>query len=158
MKENKYLRLLSGGETIVIPPTDGTVTIVQQISFFTGCLDYDFVTYRTNVPGKPTKATPVQVFEMIRGGRFAKIFGGFGVNPEHLCLSQAQIVSFASSHWRWVRKDGCPTLFLFTVSDVYLIASMKQHRSGGPCASLYEFSDRRVWGAGCRYRFVVPQL
>jgi hypothetical protein len=152
-----FLKLISGGETIVIAPTDGHETIAQAGDLFTGWVDGDFQRYGTNVPSEPTKDTPVQVFEMIKNGTFAQIFGGFGENLDRLCLSQAQIISFVQNHAKWLRADGYGTFFLFKVGDEYFVARVCRS-SDGLGVGADRLSDGYVWGAEYRHRVVVPQL
>lgn len=152
-----FLKLISGIETITIRAVDGQATIAKAGDLFTGWLDNDFVNYGTDVPGQATKEMPVQVFEMIKDGTFAQIFGGFGENLDRLCLTQAQIIQFVKDHSRWLHPEGWATFFLFKVNGEYFVAFV--YRGVGrlgvfACRLSYD----HVWRAECRHRVVVPQL
>ena len=152
-----YLKLISGSETITIGETDGTSTTADASDVFTGWVDPDFVNYGTNVKGQPTKETPVQVFEMIKNGTFAQIFGGFGENLDRLCLSQDQIICFVKNHSEWLRKDGYGTFFLFKENGECFVANV-YWRGGRLGVYAYRLSRGDVWSAERRHRVVVPQL
>jgi hypothetical protein len=152
-----YLKLISGAETITIKATDGRGTIARAKDLFPGWLDPDFENYGTDVPGKPTVETNVQVFEMIKDGTFAQIFGGFGENLDRLCLSQDQIMEFVENHTKWLRADGYGTFFLFKVNSEFFVAGVRRYE-GGLEVHVYRLSSGSVWRAESQHRVVVPQL
>jgi len=153
-----YLKLISGGTEIIISATDGKGTIARNGSdLFPGWLDNDFRNYGTDVKGGPTKETPVQVYELIKDGTSAQIFGGFGENLDRLCLSQDQIMGFVKDHGKWLRTDGYATLFLFKVNGEFFVARVDR-RSGGLRVYVRRLSYGNVWDAEYGRRVVVPQL
>ena len=152
-----YLKLISGGENIVIGPTDGKDIIAKAKDLFTGWIDPDFVNYGTNVECKPTKEVSVQVFEMIKDGTFAQIFGGFGENLDRLCLTQVQIIFFVRNHAKWLRTDGYGTFFLFKVGGEFFVAGVRVG-SDGLLVYVNRLAYGHVWFAEFRLRVVVPQL
>lgn len=152
-----YLRLISLGKSIVIGATDGRGMIAKAKDTFPVYIDLGFVKYGTNVKGQPTKKMLVQVFEIIKDGTLAQIFGGFGENLDRLCLSQDQIIRFVKEHSKWLRTDGYGTFFLFKVDNEFFLACVAWDEGRlGVCASRLSFG--RVWDAGFRHRIVVPQL
>jgi hypothetical protein len=152
-----YLKLISGSEIITIGETDGKSTIAHAEDTFRGYIDSDFVNYGTDVQGQSTKETKVQVFEMIKNGTFAQVFGGFGENIDRLCLSQSQIICFVKDHSRWLRTDGYATFFLFKENGEYFVAGVHWDE-GRLRVGAGRLSDDAVWSAEGRRRIVVPQL
>ena len=154
-----HLKLISDGTEIIIGETDGQSTIAHAEDTFPGYISPDFVNYGTDVKGKPTKETKVQVFEQFKkDGLFAQIFGGFGENLDRLCLSQGQIILFVKDYSKWLRTDGYGTLFLFKEDGEFFVAYV--YWVGGRLkVSAYRLSDAYVWVAAvCHHRVVVPQL
>lgn len=117
-------------------------------------IDSDFKNWDTDVKGKDTKPTTLDVFEMDRDATFAQIF----TNPEKQALSQGQILEFVKTHKDKLRTDSYATLFLFKVGDKFFVASVGLGGDGRLRVGVDEFSDGRVWGAEFRLRVVVPQL
>jgi hypothetical protein len=156
------LKRILDGEQIVIGKTDGKQTLANAKDVFTGWVDPDFVNYGCDVEGKPAPETPVEVFEMVEDGDFARIFGGFNVSLDELCLSQHQIKSFAKDHRDKLRTDGYGTFFLFKVAkgndSEFFVAYVDFDDGGRLEVSVHRFSDDHVWYAGFRRRIVVPQL
>lgn len=152
-----FLKLIPGGTEIIIGETDGKNTIAHAKDTFFGYIDSSFVKYGTDVKGQPTKETKVQVFEQIKDGTFAQIFGGFGENLDRLCLTQSQIICFVKDHYKWLRTDGYGNFFLFKEKGKFFIASISWG-GGGLGVRAHRLSHVSVWEAECRRRFVVPQL
>lgn len=161
MAENTVgcLKNISGDKQIVIGETDGIETLANASDLFTGFLDSDFEAYGTNVPGKPTKPTPVEVFEQVKDGDFKTIYDGLR-NLDDLCFEQAQIKAFPRDHSAWLHPKGWATFFLFKVGEgknkKFFVARVYQN-SGKLEALVSLFSDDRVWLASRRSRFVFPQ-
>ena len=152
------LKRILDGEPIVIAKTSGTENLAHAQEVFTGWVDPDFVNYGCDVTGQPTVETPVEVFEMVADGDFARIFGGFNVSLDQLCLTQHQIKTFAKVHRDKLRTDGYSTFFLFKVGDEFFVAYVRFHDVGQLSVSVHRFSCGIVWGAEVRPRLVVPQL
>ena len=152
-----YLKLISGDTEIVIGETDGTGMIAGASNVFPGGIDSDFVNYGTNVKGKSTKKTKAQVFEMVKDGTFAQIFGGFGENLDRLCWEQDQIKLFVKDHAKWLHTDGYGTFFLFKVKGEFFVSSVDRSE-GGLGVGARRLSRGHVWLAVGRHRIVVPQL
>ncbi|HUD04093.1 MAG TPA: hypothetical protein VMR73_01210 [Candidatus Paceibacterota bacterium] len=150
------LKLISGGKSIVIGETDGKETLAKAKDLFTGFLDGDFKAYGTDHPAAPTKAMPVEVYEMVENADFRKLFGGFQTELDKLCLTQAQIKSFVKNHSDWLRKDGYATFFLFKVEDKFFVAVVYVY-SDGLHAYVCRLGGDDVWCGEDQHRVVVPQ-
>jgi hypothetical protein len=159
-----YLRRLFEDETIVIEPTDGMRTIAQAKNVFTNGIDPDFVNWGLNNPGQATEEMVATVFEMVKDGTFENVFGSLNLPLEQSCFTQSQIIDFVVNHKDKLRQDGYGTFFLFkkdqnlpATPDNLFVASVYV-RSDGLYVHVGRFSCDRVWHAGCRHRFVFPQL
>jgi hypothetical protein len=151
------LKLISGDKKITVAATDGTETLANTNDVFY-YIDNDFRNWGTNVAGKRTVETTVQVYEMIKDGNFSQIYGGFGENLDRLCLSQAQIKVFCRDHRGWLRKEGYGSFFLFKVGTEFFVASVRVYSDGYLYADVDRLSYGFVWRADDRLRFVFPQL
>ena len=152
------LRLISGGERVVIDATSGTKTIASATDVFNWGIDSDFKNWGLDVPGQATPATPVQVYEMVQNGDYRTIYGSVGRDLDALCFTQEQIIAFVHDHKKWLRTGGYATFFLFKVAGEFFVASVRLFDDGGPYANVCRFSDDGVWYAGSRHRIVLPQL
>ncbi|MFA6315138.1 MAG: hypothetical protein WC648_02105 [Candidatus Paceibacterota bacterium] len=146
------------GEEIAIAKTSGKENLAHAKDVFTGWVDPDFVNYGCDVEGEPTAPTPVEVFEMVENGDFARIFGGFNVSLDQLRLSQHQIKAFARDHRDKLRTEGYGTFFLFKVGEEFFVAYVHFYGGGRLRVYVHRFSDVNVWGAERRHRVVLPKL
>ncbi|MCX6712535.1 MAG: hypothetical protein NT041_02530 [Candidatus Vogelbacteria bacterium] len=133
---------------------------------FRGFLDYNFVNWGTNVLGKATSEALFEVYELVKDGIFAQIFGAFGVTLDSLCWEQDQIISFVESHPELLHPKEWATFFLFKVKfdegkpeerEEFFVAYVHRGDAGQLRAHVRRLSDDRVWPADYRYRFVLPQ-
>jgi hypothetical protein len=85
---NERLKPISGQEPLVLDPTDGKETLGQSSDVFR-YIDHNFERWHCTIVEPPTKATAVQVYEMIRNSTFQELFGGFGATLDSLTLTQA---------------------------------------------------------------------
>lgn len=151
------LRLISGGESIVIDACDGSETIANAKDTFKSGIDSDFKNWGTNKPGQATEDTAVQVHEMVKDATFAQMFGSLGTDLDKLCLTQHQIKKFCKKHANWLRTDGYGTFFLFKVEDQYFVVGVGVVSDGlGVDVDRLEYD--RVWHGEYRHRVVSPQL
>lgn len=152
------LRLISGGESLVLDAVDGTEILADAKDVFPGGIDSDFVNWVANEPGRPTAETPVDVHEMTKDATFSQMFGELNADVRKLCLTQHQIKSFAKKHRGWLRTDGYGTFFLFESEGHFFVADVGFNSSDDlrVLVDRFEYSD--VWSAGLRPRLVVPQL
>jgi len=157
-KTEGYLRLISGEETLLLYPTDGTQSIGHSSAVF-GWIDPDFKNWGLNTGSNlATEETAVQVNEIIKNGPFGKIFGSLGGNLDALCFTQGQIVQFCQKHPSWLRSDGHKTFFLFKVGAKFFVAYVYVDDGGSLDVNVDKFSNDYVWNADYRHRVVVPQL
>ena len=152
------LRLISGGETLVLDPTDGKETIPAAEDVFTGFIDSDFKNWGADEAGGPTPETSVQVHEMMQDATFAQMFGLMGVDKERLCLTHGQIKQFCQKHRNWLRIDGYATFFLFKSKGKFFVANVSFVVGGRLPALVHRFGYDGVWYGAHRPRVVVPQL
>lgn len=157
IEENKILRLLSSGKSIIIDACDGKLTLANAKEVFKSGIDSDFENWGLNQPTSATEQTVAQVSEMIKDANFAQIFGSLGGNLDSLCLTQHQIIKFCEKHPTWLRQESYATFFLTKAGDEYFVVSVDV-RSGGPEVRVYRLEDGGVWRAVYRRRVVSPQL
>ena len=155
MKDNagniSHLKCLFAGR---MPEIDGEETLAQAKDVFAAGI------YGA-VKRSACKATPkikMVVYEMIKDGTLAQIFGGIGDDLNNLCLTQPQIIQFVVKHRNRLRTDGYGTLFLFKVSDEFFVAFVYFGDYGRLRVHADRFSSDGVWNAERRHRIVVPQL
>ena len=150
------LRLISGGKSVKLATTDGKETLAKAKDVFV-YIDPDFKHYGCDVKSEAAPETEVTVYEMVKDGTFAQLFGGFGENLDRLCLTQAQIKAFARDQRNWLRSDGYATFFLFKVGSEFFVADVYVY-ADGLYVYVHRLSDDLVWDAESRHRIVVPQL
>lgn len=154
---NEHLKFISGNESLVIEPRGGKETITQAFGVF-GYIDSNFKQWGCDVPGPPTRETPVRVYEMARDGVFAELFGDFGMEAHCLALTQAQIAQFVKRHPHWLKTNGNGTFFLFKAGHEFFIAVVYLFSDGRIGVRARRFSLERIFRAGKKHRLVVPQL
>ncbi len=136
---------------------DGKETLANAEEVFPSGIDVNFKNYGTNKPGVATKETPVDLYELVRSGIFAEMFGSLGTDLGKLCLTQAQIKNFCKKNTDWLRKNGYPTFFLFKAEDQFFVAQVCVTRSDGLGILAHHFKHG-IWRAEYSYRLVVPRL
>ena len=151
------LRLISGGEILVIEACDGTEILADASDVFP-LIDSDFRNWGADEPGPATVDTKAAVYEMDKDAAFSQMFGSLSGDVSKLCLTQAQIKGFVKKHRRWLRTDGLATFFLFQSRGHLFVAGVYVLAAGRLKADVLRFEYSRVWGAVNRHRVVVPQL
>ncbi|MCX6794485.1 MAG: hypothetical protein NTY31_00575 [Candidatus Falkowbacteria bacterium] len=151
------LRMISGGESIIIDSCDGSETIANAEDTFKSGVDSDFKKWGTDKPGQATEDTAVQVYEMVKDATFVQMFGFLGTDLDKLCLTQHQIKRFCKKHANWLRTDGYGTFFLFKVEDQYFVARVRV-LGDGLVVHVFRLENDFVWNAEGLHRVVVPQL
>ena len=128
-------------------------------------IEPDFKIWGTNVPGKPTAKTKVQVFRIVKNGNFRTIFGSTDYELGSLCLEQAQIKLFIRNHsspWLLWADEMSATFFPFKVGDGkhkrFFVAGVRQDYRGGLNLFCNRFEMPDVMRARYRYHVVLPQL
>ena len=106
-------KLISGGKTITLEPSDGNETITKAGDVFTDWIDSDFRNYGTDVRSQKTGKINTEVHELIKDGDYQKIFGSLSEDPKKLCFTQLQIIQFVKNHragrrsrWNAEHTDG----------------------------------------------------
>jgi hypothetical protein len=154
---NERLRLISGKEQLVLGPIDGQETLAGATEAFR-YVDSNFEHWNCDVPGPPTKQTPVQVYEMVIDSTFEEMFGGFGVALDRLILTQAQVKQFVQRYPGWLKKGGNGTFFLFKVGDEFFVAAMYLFSDGRLGARVRRLTLERVFRAKKRHRLVLKSF
>ncbi len=161
------LKLISGATKLVLKAADGTKYIGAAKKVFPGWIDGDFKNRKLHVASQPTPETPVQVYELIKDGTFAQVYGGFGENIDRLCLTQHQIIDFVVEYQSWLRTEGYATLFLFKEKTQ---EADEKEATEKFFVAFVRWSDRElkvlvlrlsrdvVWGAERRHRFVPSAI
>jgi hypothetical protein len=151
------LKLISGGQGLVLDACDGTKIIANAKKTFPFGIDSDFAGWKADEPGQPTPATIPNVYEMTKNATFSQMFGFLNVDVSKLCFTQHQIIDFVEKYPNWLRNNGYATFFLFKAYGHCFVAGVDVDSDG-----LYVFVDRfgggNVWSADGRHRVVVPQL
>ena len=153
------LKLISAGNRVVIPSTDGTETLATANDVFNH-IDSDFKNWGCDGVERPTPETPVEVYELVKDANYRTIYGHFGQNLDRLCLTTPQIKKFfAAEADNWLREDGWAVYqFLFKVGNEFFVARAYRYEDGHRKVDVRRFSDDCVWYAESRRRFVLPQL
>ena len=154
---DEFLRVISGGESLVIDSADGSELLAEADDVFT-YIDSDFRNWDADEPGPATEQTAVCVYEMAKDATFAQMFGSLAPDVAKLCLAQAQIKGFVSKHRQWLRSDGYATFFLFKSHSHFFVARVRVRSDGRLRVYVYRFEYSCVWRAGHCRRVVVPQL
>jgi hypothetical protein len=150
-KSNEFLRLV---EVVDLEACDGKVDepLIAKVFQWTSSWFRELMVAARLV----TPRMKVAVYEIIKDGQFADIFGSLSKNFNDLCLTQVQIVKFCENHPRSLSQKGC-TLLPFIRNRENFVARVYVYVDG-----LYARVPRlglgNVWGAGYRCRVVVPQF
>lgn len=131
-KENPYLRLISGGETISISACKGgkKASLIHAQKTFPGWVDPDFKHWGCNTPQPTTMKADVDVYKMYNDANFKTLFSSLCLSLKHkpsfeelkkslkenklIFKSQEQIEKFVQENKQWLCTDGYETFFLFT--------------------------------------------
>lgn len=154
--EYKFLKLISGGESLILDAVDGTEILTNAKEMF-AWIDSDFNDWGAHEPGKPTAETTVDVYEMAKDATFSQMFSELNVDVSKLCLTQHQIKNFVKKH-QWLRTGGYGTFFLFKSNGVFFVARVYFSSDDGLHVHVSRFESSDVWYAGCRHRLVIPRL
>jgi len=154
---NKFLKLISSGESLVLNAVDGKETLADAKDLF-AYIDPDFKNWGANKKGLATKETFVNVYEMKKNATFSQMFGSLSADVGKLYLTQHQIKKFVKKHLVWLRTEGYSTFFLFKSNDNFFVAEVIFNSDGKLLVVVYRFEVDYVCSAGSRPRVVVPQL
>lgn len=137
---------------IIIPALKGKETIARAGDVFTGWIDSDFKNWGTDKKGVKNEETKFVVQEMTENSKFNQLF----TKPDEMVMSQEQIIWYCTNHKDLLHEWY--TFFLFKVGEAFFVARVDVDDSGSLDVRVYRFDRGRVWRAGHRHRFVVPQL
>jgi hypothetical protein len=151
------LKLISGGEKIMIEALDGKATIADSVDVFKSHVDPDFVNWKLNTSGPATSKTLLDVYEMIVDANSAQIFTSLNSDLDKLVLTQAQIIRFCAKHPTWLCQKEHVTLFLIEINREYFVVYVHV-RFDGLFVRVSRFGHDGVWRAEGLHRVVVPQL
>ena len=155
---SEYLKLISGGESLLLDECDGSEIISSSKDMFEAGIDSDFVSWGANQKGRATGKTPVDVHEMTKNATFSQLFGSLAFDVRKCCFTQHQIKNFIRKYRNWLREDGYATFFLFESNGNFFVAFVSVNSRGKLFVCVYGLGIGRVWCAEYRRRFVVPQL
>ena len=154
---NERLKLISGKEQLVLGPIDGQETLAGATKAFR-YIDSNFELWNCDVPGQPTKETPVQVYEMVSDSTFQEMFGGFGVGLDRLALTQAQVKLFVLRYPGWLKRGGNGTFFLFNAGEEFFVAATYLFSDGRLGVRVRRLTLDRVFRAKKHHRLVLKWL
>lgn len=152
-----FLKLISGGESLLLDPTDGTKTLANAKDVFVW-INSDFNNWGADEQGQPTVETTVDVYEMAKDATFLQMFSELNADVSKLCLTQHQIKNFVKKYRQWLRTEGYGTFFLFESSGVFFVADVRFDSDGELDVSVNHFEYSHVWYDEYRHRLVVPKL
>ncbi len=146
-------------QPIIIPPTDGTRTILTSTEIFTGSIRDDFTVCGLSGPCGPTPKTRVMVYEIIKTSTFEPIFESLSSIREHLCVSQSQIIAFLEETDRdHLHKKGYGTFFLIKPTRRFFVIEVRIDSRRKIEVGYYPFDVGHNWNKTCPRRVVVPKL
>jgi hypothetical protein len=151
VKSNEFLRLV---EVVDLEACDGKVdeSLIDRVFRWTSLQFRELMV----VAGLATPRTKIAVYEIIKDGQFADIFGSLSGNFNDLRLTQAQIVKFCKNYPRSLNQmDGT---FLPFIGNCKNFVAGVGVRSGGLNVAVYCLEDDYVWSGESRDRVVVPQF
>ena len=155
--QNEFLRLIPGGQNLIIDPTDGSETLAVATDVF-AYIDSDFRHWQADEPALPTHEACVQSYEEVEDATCAQMFESLSSDVNQLCLTQSQIKNFVRKHRQWLRTDGYATFFLFKSYDQLFVASVRIDIGGRLGIGVNRFNHPRVRLAQELNRVVIPQL
>jgi len=151
------LRLISGGEKLMIESLDGKATIANAKGTFPSGIDSDFKNWKLNNAGQATGEVLMDVHEMTGDGTFVQIFSAITPDLEKIVMSQHQVIRFCEKYPTWLRQDGYGTFFLIKENGEYFVVNVRV-LSDGLNANVNRLADDNVWHGEFRHRVVAPQL
>lgn len=159
-KENKVLKLISGGKSVIIGATDGTETLASATDLFS-YISPDFKNWGCDKVEPVTPEVAVEVYEQTKDATYPRIFGSIDQNLDRLVLTTPQIKSFVlnnakdyfleSEEWTCFR-------FLFKADNEFFVADVRVLASGERDVRVTRFLDGSVRHAQYRHRIMVLKV
>lgn len=156
-KNLSILKVISGGEKIMIEALDGKAYISDAKKTFKSGIDGDFKNWGLNQSGPATVEILLDVHEIIGDGKFVQIFTELNSDLDQLVMTQAQIIRFCEKHPTWLRREDYGTFFLMKENNEFFVVGVRV-RSDGLFVHVNRLEDDYVLYAQYRHRVVVPQL
>lgn len=154
---NQVVRLISGGEQLMLDACDGKRTIVRASDIFVH-IGSHFKNWYMDIAGKATPKTSMAVYEIIEDVNFVRMFTSLSGDVNRLVLTQDQILNFIEKYRNWLRQDDWATFFFFSVGDELFVALTRIFFDGKVRVSVRRFGYGGIWLAFGRQRLVIPQL
>jgi len=152
--ETSHLRLV--GET-TISATKAGKGMDQNNKHPFDWVDSDFDNWDAQTVSVPTTMTKALVYEQMKNGNYADIFGSFNTDLDLLEFkTHEQIKDFVEKNPDLLPPKGYSTHFIFrNKKGERFVADVFRRSDGGLGVSVGRFSDVSVWDAGRADRFVV---
>ncbi len=161
IKQNYILRHLTSNKRISIRACDGSKTIADSKGIFK-YIHSHFKEYDANRPGKLTKETDIEMYELCSPASIPHMFNTVNKNPELLCFTQHQILDFIEQNEDQPRKGGYGTFFLYNSGLNIFAANIRfDDKDSQLEAFIYNFGTIGAFGVSEKdnnIRIVVPVL
>ena len=153
-QETSHLRLI--GET-TISSTKAGKGMDQDNKHPFNRVDEDFDNWDAQTVSKDTEEAKAYVYEQIKNGTYANIFGSLNKDLDVLEFkTHEQIKDFVKNSSELLHPKGYATHFLYkNKSGKRFVARVGRDSDGDLDVDVYELSDGRVWGADGAFRFVI---
>lgn len=107
-----HAQLIYGSQNIVVGASSGMETFAAYPEEFKLRSPW-YQGPIPETPPTPSDAVEVEVHEMFKSSESTeKIFRGFGVPLEKMCLTESQVVLFIKNHRNWLVKERAVNIFL----------------------------------------------
>lgn len=157
-KKNPTLRLVSRGESLIIPACDGSKTLANSEKIFKVHLNKN-IHLGNGRQSAPSPETAVEVYETEQNVTPAEIFFSLADDLGKLCLTEHQVAVFCKKHYQWLRIGSYspPTFFMFKGEKDFFLAHVFPASSGDLALRIDRFKHGgSILPAGVRV--VVPEL
>lgn len=157
-KKNPTLRLVSRGESLIIPACDGSKILANSEKIFKVDLNKN-IHLGDNQQRMPSLETAVEVYETEKNVTSAEIFFSLGDDLNKLYLTEHQIVVFCKKYYPWLRIGSYspPTFFMFKGEKDFFLAHVFATSSGDLALRRDRFKHGgSILPAGVRV--VIPEL
>lgn len=153
-KETSHLRLI--GET-TISVTKAGLGMDQNNEYPFDWIDIDFDNWNAQTVSRKTVITKALVYEQIKKGTYADIFGSFNTDLDLLEFkTHEQIKDFVKKNPALLHPKGHSTGFVFrNKKGERFIANVEIESGGKSRVGVDRFLYDHVWKAEVAYRFVI---
>ncbi|MFA5248134.1 MAG: hypothetical protein WC415_02720 [Patescibacteria group bacterium] len=153
VSEDEILRFISGGESLTIDGSDGTLVDDGTITWYfdEGCKEEG-----ADEPCPSTDEVAVEVHEMVKDATFTKMIGSVLPDLQKVFSSRDQIRIFALNHPKWLRGDGFATFFPYKSKKGNFFVADVNVRGDGLYAFVFRLGLDGVWHGESRHRLVAP--